>query len=316
MKRISFFLFFIPMLLLQSCIMDDESNCKSYLQLRFQYTLNKQYVDLFGPEIYRITVFIFDEDGKYIARYSEQGSKLTSSYVMRIPLPRGKYTALAYGGYFTTYSVGELDKFTGMLNESLREEMTDINDFRIELKNTADADNYLIPRYTPDDLYVGMAANASSTEDPSRVNVISLMKDTKKIKVKISGTNIIDALPDVYITAVNGRYKYDNTIDTNHGTFKYLPMQTLSTFNQVEVNLKKMRLMLEHPSMLVIKDKNKQAVLYNENMIELILSTGKYASQEDLDREDEFAFEISIINDVATIVSINGWKINNITPYD
>lgn len=314
MKRISFALFLTLMLLLQGCIREDLSDCESELLLRFRYTLNEQYTNLFGAEVYHITVYVFDSNGKYVDQFSEHGNKLTNEFVMHIPLPEGKYSALAYSGNFTTYSVGESGTQTRSLGGALRKGVTDINDFRLELNGSTDAENYLVPTNVPDDLHAGLTTQAASAISNKLVTDVDLIKITKKIKVTISGTDVLHAPLDVFITALNGRYKSDNSIDPNNGTFKYVPMKSATTPNKLVVDFKQMRLMLGQSPMLVIRNRTTQEVLYHENMIDLILSTGKYASQEDFDREDEFDFNISFVNDILIGVSINGWIINNITP--
>lgn len=314
MKRISFALFLTLTLLLQGCIREDLSDCESELLLRFRYTLNEQYTNLFGVEVYHITVYVFDSNGKYVDQFSEHGNKLTNDFVMHIPLPEGEYSALAYGGNFTTYSVGESGTQTRSLGGALRKGITDINDFRLELSGSSDADNYLIPINIPDDLHAGLANHAVSAVSNKLITDVELIKITKKVKVRITGTDVLQTPLDVFITAANGRYKSDNSIDLNNGTFKYTPVKSVPTPNKLEVNLKHMRLMLGQLPMMVIKNRTTQQVLYHENMIDQILLTGKYASQEDFDREDEFVFEISFVNDILIGVSINGWIINNITP--
>lgn len=317
MKRIPLHIFIVFILLVQSCIKEDLSTCKSELLLRFRYTLNNQYTNLFDAEVYRVTIYIFDNSGKYVDSFSEQGDKLTNDYVMRIPLPEGKYSAIAYGGDFTTYSTGEINSQTNTINPSLRKGVTDINDFRTELENAGGAENYLYPVNTPDDLYAGLATDAVSTSDNQTITEIGLIKDTKKIKVKISGTNAIGAPLDVYITALNGRYKFDNNIDLNHGIFKYTPINTAIQPDYMETDLKMMRLVLGQSPMLVIRNSVTSEVIYNENMIDQILLTQKYVSQEDFDREDEFVFEITIKskdNNIEVFISINGWHINNVNP--
>lgn len=67
---------------------------------------------------------------------SEQGEHLTNDYVMRIPLSEGKYSVVAYGGDFTAFSTGELSGQGNTLSGTLRKGLTDLNDFRTELKNT------------------------------------------------------------------------------------------------------------------------------------------------------------------------------------
>lgn len=314
MKRISFLLFIAFTLLLQGCIKEDLSNCKSELLLNFRYTLNDQYANLFGLEVSKVTVYVFDSNGKYVDRFSEQGNKLTNEYVMRIPLPEGTYSVVTYGGEFGTYSTGELDQQLNTLNETLRKGVTHINDFRAELKNVKGSEDYLYPIATPDDLYAGLATQAVSTQNNKVIIPVELIKDTKKIKVKIGGTDYLSGALEVYITALNGRYLFDNSIDNKHGTFKHTPISTIEQPNQLEVDLKMMRLVLGQVPRLVIKNSATSEVIYNENMIDQIFLTQKYASQEDLDREDEFVFEIIIDRNIEISVSINGWKINNIIP--
>lgn len=314
MKRISFHLFIAFILLLQGCIKEDLSDCKSELLLSFRYTLNDQYTNLFVSDVSKVIVYVFDSNGKYVDRFSEQGGKLTNEYVMHIPLPKGTYSVVAYGGNFDTYLAGELDNQLNILNQTLRKGITDIKDFRSELENVKGTEDYLYPTNTPDDLYAGLSTNAVSTVNSRNVTPIELIKDTKKIKVKISGTNLFPDPLEVYITAQNGRYKFDNSIDSEHGIFKYTPVNTVEKPNYLETDLKMMRLVLGQTPMLVIRNSVTSEIIYSENMIEQILLTQQYVTQEDFDREDEFIFEINILNDIEITVSINGWKINNITP--
>lgn len=318
MKRISINILVVLLLLLQSCIKEENSSmCESWLLLRFGYTLNDQYSNLFGTEVHKVTVYVFDSNGKYVDSFSEQGDQLTNDYVMRISLPEGKYSVVAYGGDFTTYPVGELNRLDNTLSNTLRKGVTDISDFRAELKNLAGAENYLYPVNTPDDLYAGFTTTAVSAMKNQNVTDIALMKDTKKIKVKITSGDPITTPFDIYITALNGRYLADNSIDLNHGIFKYTPVSSTVQSNYMEVDLKIMRLLLGQSPMLVIKNSETQQVIYNENMIDQILLTQKYVTQEDFDREDQFVFEITMQskdNNVEIQVSVNGWKINSINP--
>lgn len=316
MKRISLYLLTVFILLLQSCTKEDRIPCKSELLLRFRYTLNNQNVNLFGTQVKRITVYVFDSNGKYVDSFTDSGSQLTNDYVMHIPLAVGKYNIVVYGGDFTTYSAGELSNLN-VLNQTLRKGVTDINDFRTELKNISGTDNFLYPASVPDDLYSGMAANVAAVYDNHTITDVDLIKNTKKITVKISGTSNIDAPLEVYIIAQNGRYGYDNNIDAGGGTFKYSPVNTLTQPDFTQAELKILRLMLGQSPMLVVRNSFTHEIIYNENMISQILSTKKYISQEDLDRENEFVFEIKIDSkgsDVGISVFINGWKINNINP--
>lgn len=317
MKRISIYLVMSLFLLLQSCIKEDLSICESWLLLRFRYTLNNQNSNLFDAEVNKVNVYVFDDKGKYVTEFSNQGDVLTNDYVMRLPLPEGKYNIVVNGGDFTTYSVGEQDSISHSLNETLREGITDISNFRTELKSIQGAENYLYPANVPDDLYSGLVTNVVSSSDNQHITDVELIKITKKIKVKIKGPGVDNMPIDVYILAQNGRYQSDETIDHNYGILKYSPVKTSVQTDFKEVDLKTMRLMLGESPMLVIKNSSTSDVLYNKNMIEQILLTQKYHTQADIDREDEFVFEIVMEangNNIEITVFINGWKINIVTP--
>lgn len=317
MKRISINIIVVLLLLLQSCIKEDLSTCKTELLLRFRYTLNDQNTNLFYPEVNRIMVYVFDEQGKYVDSFSEQGSVLTNEYVMHIPLPAGKYKVVVYGGPLNTYTIGELNDQTNALSPTLIKGVTDINDLRAELKNIAGEEGYLYPENVPDDLYAGLSGSVTSSMNNQQVTDIDLIKITKKIKVKITDLDNPDVPYELFITDQNGRYQFDTNIDPSLGAFKYKPITTLIQPNYMEVDLKTMRLMLGKSPMLVVRNKTTSEVIYNENMIDQILATQKYVTQEDFDREDEFVVEITIQSKNISggiTVSINGWVITGMNP--
>jgi hypothetical protein len=310
---------------MQSCIKEDLQSCETELLLRFRYTLNNEYANLFYPEVNRITVYIFDSNGKYVDNFSEEGSVLTNEYVMHIPLPKGKYCIVAYGGSLETYTVSELDSETNTLHPTLTKGVTDVKDLRAELNHIIGDDGYLHPEDVPHDFYAGLATEGYSSMNNQNITEIDLIKNTKDIKVKINDPDNTNLPYEVYISDTNGRYHFDNETDDDHGIFKYKPINTLHEPNYMEVDLRKMRLMLDNEPMLVIKEKagsravssRNTDIVYNENMIDQILETEQYSTQEDLDREDEYLFEITLPSKetgVGIIVSVNGWIINDIYP--
>lgn len=322
MKCISLNLFILLLfLLMPGCIKEDITECpSSTLQLRFRYTLNNEYTNLFGSDVSKVTVYIFGSDNKYVDTFTQSGDILTNDYIMSIPLPEGSYHAVVFGGDQTTYSSGELNNQTNTLNNELTKGVTLLNDFRLMLNNTEGQEGYLVPTDIPDDLYAGHAADVTSSLNTTGVTDIELIKDTKRIKVEITGLDQLTratVVPDVYITAINGRYKYENSVDEAHRMFKYTPVNSSTIGNTMETNLKVMRLIIGQSPMLVIKNPSAPGFIYNQNMIEQILFHPKYKEQEDIDREDEFLFEINISqtdNNVVISVTINGWKVNDIIP--
>ena len=308
--------------LMQSCINEDISECNdTALRLRFRYTLNNQYKDLFAAEVRQVTVYVFNADGKYVGSYSKYADELSANYVMVIPLPEGRYQTVVFCDNSNTFSAGWIDGRTGSFDYRLQPGITTLADFRIMLISRERSDGYLIPQLMPGSLYAGYTENALSTDDGSSITDVDLMKDTKIIKVKISGLDFLTrstVVPDVYISAVNGSYKYDNNIDIVNGMLKYMPHNTSVTGNTMESDLKTMRLVKGLAPMLVIKDPSSSENLFNRDITELILSNPYYVSQEDIDRQDLFVFEINVSrsdnNNIVISLLINGWKINSIIP--
>jgi len=310
MKCISVYIvMFVILLSMQSCIRDDRSDCKdSALRLAFRYTLNNQHTDLFESEVTRVTVYVFDAANKYVGTYTEAGNNLKNKYVMTISLPEGRYQAIVFCDNLNTFTTSGLDSGASL------------SDFRIVLNSVEGTDGYLIPKSVPSDLFAGYASDIPTTYSESCITTVDLMKDTKNVKIKITGLNYPARsviIPDVYITAINGKYKGDNSIDTSYRALKYIPHHTSVTDNRLEADLRTMRLVIGHSPMLVIKSPAIPGYLLNQDITQLILANPKYTSQEDIDREDTFVFEINLSqtdSNVVISILINGWKINTITP--
>ena len=120
---------------------------------------------------------------------------------------------------------------------------------------------------------------------------VDLMKNTKNIIVRITGTELfahVPFAPDIYITSANGRYKFENSIDEAYRIFKYVPFQITTKAGKLEANLRMMRLVIGNRSMITVKNPLTSEPIYNLDMIEKIRLNPKYSSQEDIDREDTF----------------------------
>lgn len=93
--------------LASSCIREDLSECNPGVLLKYDYSLNPESTNLFGAEVGKVTVYVFDENGIYYDCFSDAGKHLTNDWEMRLPLPPGNYTTVTWAGPLTTYSIGE-----------------------------------------------------------------------------------------------------------------------------------------------------------------------------------------------------------------
>lgn len=74
-----------------SCVNDNQDDCG--LNIRFRYTYNVKNADAFSQEVKSIDLYVFDEDGKYIKRYSDASEQFGTGYQMNLrDLKAGKYT--------------------------------------------------------------------------------------------------------------------------------------------------------------------------------------------------------------------------------
>lgn len=157
---------------------------------------------------------------------------------------------------------------------------------------------------------------------------IDLIKDTKTINVHIIGVSYLDQLIskgmenrtdfsnffDIHIASKNGRYIYDNTIDSYAHPLIYKFRQPTVLNDTLKTNTRVLRLMAENdPSELHVSYPGNDS-FYSVNMVNEIKKIPQYSDQEDFDREDEFTFEIKIDPSLSVTISINGWVIQSIVP--
>lgn len=92
-------------LLLASCtdwIYEDRTGCEHGVYLSFRYDYNLQRADMFADHVGEVTVYVFDEAGRYVTRQRESNTASSAplkvkDYRMYIDLP---------GRFLPFYSVG------------------------------------------------------------------------------------------------------------------------------------------------------------------------------------------------------------------
>lgn len=83
------------MALFTSCIHDDDKDCP--VSLSFNYSYNIKNANAFELEVSKVSVWLFDEGGKFIVQYIDEGSHIDNGYQMNLPdLQAGNYTLVAW----------------------------------------------------------------------------------------------------------------------------------------------------------------------------------------------------------------------------
>lgn len=347
--------------LLTSCTKEDTADCYSGLQLNFNFTLHNNKGNLFGPQVQQIKIYLFDQNGLLRAIKQDNGLHLTNDYVMNIDIAPGKYTVIAWGGsnedFTNSYIEAHMnDPVTHNYTEGVTIGQTHLNDFRVMLKYGI-ANDYpedIMPTINEfDDLFygaVGTRAAQTSKYVFEQVEIkagkitsrdIELIKNTNTLKVTISGleylqhynpnnylakTRSSDIL-QVWVSARNGRYKFDNTIGEYSRLMRYFPQYKSLDANKMLVDIKIMRLDIERhtaePMYLTIQNPV-TGTTYPSYPIDIVNSllqakdpnTGEYIyqNQEDFDREDEHPIEIRINSNLSVSIIIKDWEIITLKP--
>ena len=65
--------------LASSCIREDLSECNPGVLLKYDYSLNPESTNLFGAEVGKVTVYVFDENGIYYDCFPTRASILPTT---------------------------------------------------------------------------------------------------------------------------------------------------------------------------------------------------------------------------------------------
>lgn len=195
---------------LSSCnglINDDLDPCPEGLELRFIYDYNMEFANAFPAQVHCLTLFVYDEDGRYLQTITETSRDRLSDedYRMTIDLPEGRYSLVAYGGmacpdasYHFVDTPAEGSMLTSLsvgLNQSIMQSPTgtDLHSLfygRIEAevkRETMDYEKYTLP----------------------------MMKDTNNLRIvlqELSGETVDDKDFDFKVIDDNTLMAWNNTV--------------------------------------------------------------------------------------------------------
>lgn len=201
-----------------SLIYTDQEACEFGLQLRFKYDYNMSFGDAFATQVSKVSVYVFDEEGKFVTNRTEEGEALAQDgYRMKMNLPEGKYRFVCWGGKyeesFTHHMLTDDCTPSVELLEALM-----LRDEENEVKATDGSP--LRPIFWGDakDVYVNPRALQQET--------ISLMKLTNQIKVNLvngEGETLSTGDFDLHMKGTNGRLCANDACLLEDDLVKYHP---------------------------------------------------------------------------------------------
>ena len=295
------------LLVLFSCTSIDETLPECRLYVRFRYDYNMEFSDAFASQVNRVDVFVFDKDGTFVMKKSEQGETLGGgSYRMPLPLPVGEYRIAAWAGMSDDFEMPE-----PVAGKTTLEELT------VRMKR----EESLVHNKALNPLWYGGVQAVSFTGRQEQTETVSLIKDTNKFRfiLQKSGPgeelDINDCLFEV--RADNGYYDWNNDLlDDDMISYRPYYLEKVEDVGIV-AEMNAMRL-LEHKKVyLTLTRKSDGKELMKIDLIPYLLLTKmeghNIPAQEYLDRQSEYAivffYNPELLNFLSTKIVINGWTI-------
>lgn len=306
-RRMSYGSCLLLLLILFSCESIDETYPECQLYVRFQYDYNMEFTDAFAAQVNRVDVFVFDKEGTFIIKKSEQGENLGSdNYKMPLQLPVGEYRIAVWAGMSDAFEMPEL-----IAGKSTLEDLT------VKMKR----EESLVYNKVLKPLWYGEVKTVNFTGKQEQTETVRLIKDTNKFRFilqKAGPGEELDMNDCLFeICADNGYYNWHNDL-LNDDVISYQPYHLEKVEDVgIVVEMNTMRL-LEHKKVyLMLTRKSDSKKLMKIDLIPYLLLTKmeghNIPAQEYLDRQSEYAivffYNPELLNFLSTKIMINGWTI-------
>ncbi len=328
--------------LLASCndlMHDDLPPCDMGVDLQFKYDYNVQRADMFKDHVGGLCVFVYDEQGNFIARHDAYNDATSQplkdpNYAMRINLEPGKYRFVTFA--FQKKYEDALAQPGAKFQIALPQQGDNITSLHARLdREQGKVNNQSQPL---DTLWQGLSNELVEVKDLQVTrHTIGLVRDTKQLTISLHQTDEpanINADDFSYqITNANGDISYDNSLLPDE-ELTYTPYYTWTTeFKDTEGNVKERTAhaalmfsrLIWHP--VAENDKNAILTITNKTTGEKVarinladfLAQGRgafearhYSEQEFLDREYDYKLDFFLQGNqwkyVQLSISILDWS--------
>lgn len=332
---------------LAGCIKEDLSDCPvtppeptaGTLKLALTYKMhnvqeNGAYVDLFGQQVRKVDVFVFDEAGSLVSQITDEGApQFTNNYTKEIELPGGDYRVVVWGNQYNDETAHTCLGPDACLDES-------------HLQLLALTRGTDIPMLT-DSLFHGATPQPVTVLNGREQLVpIDLMKNRNDVRLivrwreKDHTEHCTDPEHARAITAEltdnNARYDFMNRVLPLPEPVRYLAGRFHECYNPVfhpeadvypteqehvyVADFSELRLLKDNTAAR-LRIRQGDQVVYERSLMELITKIEKYRTQEALDREDRYLIELEFECThqseepdpetawTAITIRVNGWNL-------
>lgn len=280
--------------------------------LQPRYLLHTGEGDRFGEAVCHIDVYAFDSLGIYRKMFWDEGPHLQNDYRMPVDLPEGKWFFLCLGGKVSDYEIGVFKAgIPWQFNSGIIPGITTLSDFRVKMKTGQQQTS----GYSLGDLFFGRLDSVEIIADNGGTGIVELMKNTNKLEVRVKG---ITDDSSARITSNNGRFNSENLTPADAGTIIYVPYYSASQTDDTRIfQFDVLRLYTDGHLFLDLLNPDGTDVFpgFAKELINVIMLSPAYNTQEDLDREDSYLIELTLSKDgVIVSLRVNGWETVSTTP--
>ena len=301
-----------------STIFTDQSDCPRGVSLRFVYDYNMEYANAFPSKVHCLSVYVFDENGRFVERYDETSDVLRDeSYRMEMNLDEGTYTLLAYGGLACPEKSFDITPYTRASEH--------IDDMRVNLKH----DGFNSDKALHGLFYGAEQITVSHVQDFVQ-DTVYMLKNTNNIRVVLQQANGKSLSSDEFtfeITDDNSCMDKTNSV-VPKGDVTYLPWskgesvvgnaadgETPVSVAYAEFSTSRLTTGTSPKLMIRSAETGDDVINIPLNNYLLLLKSNLYSemgAQEFLDRESEWSL-IFFLDDglrwINTRIVINDWVV-------
>lgn len=289
----------------QSCIKEDMADCMpSDIRVYFNYVEGSYASAKEGinpSDVSQINLYVFSADGKFLSEHVDPAPKMSKDYYITVPgLESGSYRFVAWGG---------LDSELYDLSETLVPGQTLLSDVQLHLQSIQNdtIKSNLSPLFyaAHKDGIVNIKRGVSVRD------TLNLTQNAYKINVTVDG---LKANSDNYLISVednNGRYRFDNSI-ASQSKFNYIsPCTKVNNGTRLTSSITILRLLESRSPLLRVYDASKGSVVFERNLVELIMLINTVGGRIDFSYMHEFDIELVARDGIGLNfdVIINGWTV-------
>lgn len=188
-----------------SLIYTDQEDCDFGLHLRFKYDYNMSFGDAFPTQVSRVSVYVFDEEGKFVIHQLDEGVHLSEEgYRMKLELPDGKYRIICWGGSYDHSFVHH------RLTDDCDPAVENLEAMMLRDQNNEWRSENGCPLNS---IFWGELSSLEVKAKSIQYQTISLMKLTKQIKINLvnaEGESLESDNFNLYMDGCNGRLSADD----------------------------------------------------------------------------------------------------------